>query len=71
MTSKEWLNTILRADGVDPAMEKLIIKYGEMLLEENQTTVDGSDLKFTDVSHKNIAKHIVATTANINNTNCA
>lgn len=47
MTSREWLNTIIKAQDVHPAMEKLIIKYGEMLLEENQTVIDGSDLKFT------------------------
>jgi len=47
MTSREWLNTIMKAQDTHPAMEKLIIKYGEMLLEENQTVVDGSDLNVT------------------------
>ena len=34
MTAKEWLGVIMKAKDVNPAMEKLIIKYGEMLIAE-------------------------------------
>ena len=35
MTAKEWLEVIKEADNCPIGMDKLIIKYGEMLLEEN------------------------------------
>ena len=36
MTAKEWLEIIKKADNCPIGMDKLIIKYGEMLLEENR-----------------------------------
>ena len=34
MTAKEWLNTIQQAADYNHAMTPLIVKYGEMLVEE-------------------------------------
>lgn len=36
MTAKEWLDTMKQAADYNPAMTKLIVKYGEMLLEEQK-----------------------------------
>jgi len=36
MTAKEWLDTMKQAADYNPAMTKLIEKYGEMLLEEQK-----------------------------------
>ena len=34
MTSKEWLNIIMQAKDTPKGMDKLIEKYGEMVLDE-------------------------------------
>ncbi len=34
MKANEWLDVIMKAEDVNPAMRKLIVKYGEMLLSE-------------------------------------
>lgn len=44
MTANEWLGVIMKAKDVNPAMEKLIRKYGEMLLSESYTSVSNKDV---------------------------
>lgn len=55
MTAKEWLDVMKQAADYNPAMTKLIEKYGEMLLEEqnvankNFIKLDGSGSLPTDL----------------------
>ena len=37
MTSSEWLGVMKQAQDFPKGMEKLIIKYGEMLIEEHES----------------------------------
>ena len=48
MTAKEWLEVIKEADNCPIGMDKLIIKYGEMLLEENcmKEKLTGDEISF-------------------------
>ena len=48
MTAKEWLEVIKEADNCPVGMDKLIIKYGEMLLEENcmKEKLTGDEISF-------------------------
>lgn len=39
MTANEWLEVMKQAQGFPKGMEKLIVKYGEMLIEEHESKV--------------------------------
>ncbi|MFA9221831.1 MAG: hypothetical protein ACEQSL_11640, partial [Sediminibacterium sp.] len=51
MTAKEWLETMKQAQDYNHAMTPLIVKYGEMLLEEQK--VANKNFILSDVSRCN------------------
>lgn len=39
MTANEWLGVMMQAQDFPEGMEKLIIKYGEMLIAEHESKI--------------------------------
>jgi len=50
MTANEWLGVMKQAQDFPKGMEKLIIKYGEMLIAEHESKV--KKLTIPDVSNR-------------------
>lgn len=46
MTAKEWLGVMQQAENYNPAMTKLIEKYGQMLLDEHRIELEKEVLGF-------------------------
>jgi hypothetical protein len=53
MTANEWLGVMKQASDFPQGMEKLILKYGEMLIAEHESKV--KKLTIPDVSNSLIA----------------
>jgi len=54
MTANEWLGVMKQAQDFPKGMEKLIVKYGEMLIAEHESKV--KKLTIPDVSGSNSNK---------------
>ena len=59
MTANEWLEVMKQASDFPKGMEKLIVKYGEMLIEEHDSKVKKLNEPDVSVVHEPVASGAV------------